>query len=155
LSANIFTLKNGLAFDTYEVTNPPDVYHETEKWARAQKDFLQALDDHLQLDRLIQEKRDAKLHASYGRQVEKKVVVNNEESDFFTLLEIRSGARLGLLYDLACVIFAMDLDIRTAKINSDGEKMTGVFYVRDSGGEKLYDPDTIDEVRSRLMAVLA
>jgi len=154
LSANIFTLKNGLAFDTYEVTNPPDVYRETEKWARAQKDFLQALDDHLQLDRLIQEKRDAKMHAAYGRQVEKKVVVNNEESDFFTLLEIRSAARLGLLYDLACVIFAMDLDIRTAKINSDGEKMTGVFYVRDSGGEKLYEPDAMDEVRSRLMAIL-
>jgi len=154
LSANIFTLKNGLAFDTYEVTNPPDDYHETEKWARAQKDFLQALDDHLQLDRLIQEKRDAKMQAAYGRQIGKKVVVNNEESDFFTILEIRSGARLGLLYDLACVIFAMDLDIRTAKINSDGEKMTGVFYVRDSGGEKIYEPDDIEDVRGRLMAVL-
>jgi len=58
------------------------------------KDFLQALDDHLQLDRLIQEKRDAKMQAAYGRQIGKKVVVNNEESDFFTILEIRSGARL-------------------------------------------------------------
>ncbi len=28
LSANIFTLKNGLAFDVYEVTNPPDPYRE-------------------------------------------------------------------------------------------------------------------------------
>jgi len=154
LSANIFTLKNGLAFDTYEVTNPPDVYHETEKWARAEQDFLRALDDRLQLDRLIQEKRDAKMTAAYGRQVGKKVVVNNEESDFFSLVEIRSGARLGLLYDLACVIFAMGLDIRTAKINSDGEKMTGVFYVRDSAGEKVYEPDAIEEVQGRLMAVL-
>ena len=154
LSGSIFTLKNGLAFDTYEVTNPPDAYHETESWAKTQNDFQHALNDRLSLDRLIREKRDAKMPAAYGRQVRKKVVLNNEESDFFTLIEIRSSARLGLLYDLACVIFAMDLDIRTAKVNSDGEKMTGVFYVRDSGGEKIYEPDVIEEAKGRLMAVL-
>ncbi|MBT3256746.1 MAG: [protein-PII] uridylyltransferase [Deltaproteobacteria bacterium] len=154
LSASIFTLKNGLAFDTYEVTNPPDVYHETENWAKTQQDLRNALDERLSLDRLIKEKRDAKLPAPYGPQVRKKIVVNNEDSDFFTLIEIRSSARLGRLYDLACVIFSMDLDIRTAKVNSDGEKMTGVFYVRDSGGEKIYEPDVIEEARGRLMAVL-
>ncbi len=154
LSASIFTLKNGLAFDTYEVTNPLDVYHETENWAKTENDFEQALNDRLSLDRLIQEKRDAKMPAAYGRQVRKKVFINNEESDFFTLIEIRTSARLGLLYDLACVIFAMGLDIRTAKVNSDGEKMTGVFYVRDSGGEKIYEPDVIEEAKRRLMVVL-
>ena len=154
LSASIFTLKNGLAFDTYEVTNPPDAYREMESWAKTQNDFQHALDDRLSLDRLIREKRDARMPVAYGRQIGKKVVVNNEESDFFTLVEIRSSARLGLLYDLACVIFAMGLDIRTAKVNSDGEKMTGVFYVRDSGGEKVYEPDVIEEATRRLMAVL-
>ncbi len=154
LSASIFTLKNGLAFDTYEVTNPPDAYRETESWAKTQNDFQQTLDERLSLDRLIHEKRDAKMPVAYGRQVSKKVVLNNDESDFFTLIEIRSSARLGLLYDLACVIFSMDLDIRTAKVNSDGEKITGVFYVRDSGGQKIYEPDVIEETRSRLLAVL-
>ena len=154
LSAGIFTLKNGLAFDTYEVTNPPDVYREKEAWAKTQNDLQQALDGRLLLDRLIQEKRDAKIPLAYEKPVRKKVVVNNEESDFFTLIEIQSGARFGLLYDLACVIFSMDLDIRTAKVNSDGEKLTGVFYVRDSGGQKIYEPDVIEETRRCLLAVL-
>ncbi len=154
LSASIFTLKNGLAFDSYEVTNPPDVYRETEKWAKAENDLHEALADRLLLDRLIKEKRDAKMPGAYGRPVRKKVVLNNEESDFFTLIEIESGARFGLLYDLACVIFSMNLDIRTAKVNSDGEKMTGVFYVRDSVGQKVYASDEINETKQRLMAVL-
>ncbi len=72
LSASIFTLKNGLAFDTYEVTNPPDAFHETENWAKTQQDLQNALDERLSLDRLIQEKRDAKLPAAYGPQVRKK-----------------------------------------------------------------------------------
>jgi len=32
--------------------------------------------------------------------------------------------------------------------------MTGVFYVRGSGGEKVYEPDLIEEARRRLMVVL-
>lgn len=154
LSAGIFTLKNGLAFDTYEVTNPPDVYRETEQWDKTRNDLEEALDGRLMLDRLIQEKRDAGMLAAYERPVKEKVVINNEGSDFFTLIEIQAGARFGLLYDLACVIFRMDLDIRTAKVNSDGEKLTGVFYVRDSGGEKVYEPEVIEKARRRLMAVL-
>jgi len=154
LSAGIFTLKNGLAFDTYEVTNPPDVYREAEQWENARKDLKEALDGRLMLDRLIQEKRDAGMLAGYERPVKEKVVINNEESDFFTLIEIQAGARFGLLYDLACVIFGMDLDIRTAKVNSDGEKLTGVFYVRDSVGQKVYDSDAIEKTRRRLLAVL-
>jgi len=154
LSASIFALKNGLAFDTYEVTNPPDVYHETEKWAKTQNDLNEALGDRLLLDHLIQEKRDTQMPETYGRPVREKVIINNEESDFFTLIEIRSTARVGLLYDLACVIFAMGLDIRTAKVSSDGEELTGVFYVRDSLGQKLYEPDVIEETQHRLLAVL-
>lgn len=154
LSAGIFTLKNGLAFDTYDVTNPPDDYREAEQWEKAQNDLKEALDGRLDLAQLIQEKRDAGILEVYGRPVKKKVVINNDESDFFTLIEIHAGARVGLLYDLACVIFRMDLDIRTAKVNSDGEKMNGVFYVRDSAGEKVYDPDAMVEVRNRLMKVL-
>jgi [protein-PII] uridylyltransferase len=114
----------------------------------------EALDDRLLLDHLIQAKKDAKMPGAYGRPIRGKVIINNEDSDFFTLIEIHSGARFGLLYDLACVFFSMDLDIRTAKVNSDGEKMTGVFYVRDSVGQKVYEPDVIEDTRRRLLAVL-
>ncbi len=154
LSAHIFTLKNGLAFDTYEVTNPPDLYQETEKWENTRNDLLKALDGRLMLDRLIQEKRDAGMLKKYERPVKEKIVINNDESDFFTLIELRSGARLGLLYDVACAMFNLDLDIRAAKVDSDGEKMNGAFYVRDSAGEKVYEASAIAETEHRLMAAL-
>ncbi len=154
LSASIFTLKNGLAFDTYEVTNPPDPYRETEQWEKARNDFEAALEGRLMLDRMVQEKGNRGVLTGYERSVKRKVVINNLESDFFTLIEITAVSRVGLLYDLACEIFRMDLDIRTAKVNSDGEKITGVFYVRQSTGEKVYEPVAMRETENRLKAVL-
>jgi [protein-PII] uridylyltransferase len=59
-----------------------------------------------------------------------------------------------LLYDLAKRIFALGLDIRFAKVNSDKEKMTGVFYVRDASGQKLYEKSLIERVRREILGVL-
>jgi len=74
-----------------EVTNPPDVYLEAKQWDNARNDLKEALDGRLMLDRLIQKKRDAGMLAAYERPVKEKVVINNEESDFFTLI-LRSAA---------------------------------------------------------------
>jgi [protein-PII] uridylyltransferase len=80
--------------------------------------------------------------------------VDNEGSDFFTILEVGGGIRMGLLYHLAKRIFALGLDIRFAKVNSDKEKMTGVFYVRDASGQKIYENVLIDKVRGEILRVL-
>ena len=79
--------------------------------------------------------------------------MDNDTSDFFTLIEVGSASRMGLLYDLAKEISASGLDIRSAKISSDRERMTGVFYVRDSDGQKIYDEGQIAVLREKLMKV--
>ena len=61
---------------------------------------------------------------------------------------------MGLLYELAKKIFALGLDIRFAKVNSDKEKMTGVFYVRDASGQKIYEDSGLETVRQELLGVL-
>ncbi|MFC1821257.1 [protein-PII] uridylyltransferase [Thermodesulfobacteriota bacterium] len=156
LSANVFTLKNGLAFDTYEVTNPLDPYREEERWNKIREEVILALEERFPLDNLISRKRKKSLakmkRVDYGR---KKVNVNNEISDFFTAIEINSGARLGLLYDAAKKISYLDLDIRFAKVNSDKERMEGVFYIRDSGGQKIFEEDRIENIRHEIMSVLS
>ena len=155
LSARIFTLKNGLAFDLYEVTNPPDRLRQDEKWLRTGDDLRAVLGNQLSLDELILKKGQAMINpAGYGVSVKMKVKVDNETSDFFTLIEVSSGSRIGLLYDLAKEITASGLDIRSAKVSSDKERMTGVFYVRDSDGQKIYDDEEIGILREKLIGVL-
>lgn len=156
LSGNIFTLKNGLAFDLYDVTNPPDPLREEERWSKVFEDARQAIEDRLPLDELISRKAQTisfdEILSAYPP-VE-RVRVDNEGSDFFTILEVRGEIRTGLLYELAKKIFSLGLDIRFAKVNSDKEKMTGVFYVQDASGQKVYEDPLLEKVRREILGVL-
>jgi [protein-PII] uridylyltransferase len=156
LSGNIFTLKNGLAFDLYDVTNPLDPLREEEMWSKMLQDGRQAIEDKLPLDELISRKAEMstfeEIHSPYYP-VE-RIRVDNEGSDFFTILEVGGGIRTGLLYELAKKIFSLGLDIRFAKVNSDKEKMTGVFYVRDASGQKIYEDSVLEKVRREILEVL-
>jgi [protein-PII] uridylyltransferase len=155
LSGNIFTLKNGLAFDTYEVTNPLDPYREEERWQRIFSDAVSAIEERLPLDELVSEKERMVLSGSieYTSPV-KRVRIDNEASDFFTIIEVSGGSRTSLLYDLAKGIHSLDLDIRFAKVSSDRERTTGVFYVRDVSGQKIYEDSILEEARQALLSVI-
>ncbi len=155
LSANIFTLKNGLAFDVYEVTNPLDPYREERMWNKIHHEALQAIEDQIPLGELIS-KKERKVFTSGDEYVypPKKVNINNEASDFFTIVEVSAGERIGLLYELAKEVFSLGLDIRFAKVNADKERMTGVFYVSDSGGQKILEEDEIQRIKNNIMSVM-
>jgi [protein-PII] uridylyltransferase len=155
LSANIFTLKNGLAFDVYEVTNPLDPYSEENLWSKIQDEALQAIEGQIRLGELIskKERQDFSLHSNYSY-LPKMVKIDNEASDFFTIVEVSAGERIGLLYDLAKELFSLGLDIRFAKVNADKERMSGVFYVSDSGGEKILEQEHIQTIKRGIMSAI-
>jgi len=155
LGAHIFTLKNGLAFDFYDVTNPLDLYGEKEKRQRVHRDAVKAITGELLLDDRIREKnRQTNQNVAHLFANEADVSVDNSVSDFFSSIEVKGIDRFGLLYDLAREIFSQTLDIRFAKVNSDGESMTGVFYVKDSSGQKIYDDQWIEEIKGRLLSLM-
>jgi [protein-PII] uridylyltransferase len=153
LSANVFTLKNGLAFDIYEVTNPLDPLREEEQWEKIHKDILSALDESFPIDTLLSRKGRSVLEPT-GVYTIRRAEVNNGVSDFFTGVEVSSEARVGLLYELARKISSLGLDIRFAKVNSDKERMNGVFYVRDSDGQKVQDDEQIRQIEEGILSVM-
>ncbi|MFH1487395.1 MAG: hypothetical protein ABII06_00675, partial [Pseudomonadota bacterium] len=155
LSANIFTLKNGRAFDIYEVTNPIDPFREIEMWEKVKNEAVLAIEDRIPLGRLI-DKRDQKIFSLPRDYAIRKnsVQIDNEASDFFTIIEVRGGTRFGLLYDLAKKIFSLDLDIRFARVNRDEEKMSGVFYVSDASGQKLSGETLIAKTKEDIFSIM-
>ncbi len=155
LSANISTLKNGLAFDIYRVSNPPDPYREKETWARIRDQAEAVAEGRQQLEPLLEKRLAAGTGSgSTAAPWIRKVRVDNRASDFFTAIEIAAGNRPGILYHLARGIFALQLDIRFATVYSDKEKTTGVFYVRDPRGQKISDGEELEAVRSNILSTI-
>jgi [protein-PII] uridylyltransferase len=155
LSAAISTLKNGLAFDIYRVTNPVDPLRKKELWKKIHQDAVLAIDDNTDLEKRLEKKRRRELAFNRPR-VDwiKKARIDNHATDFFTCLEISAGHREGFLYDLAKEMSLLGLDIRFASVYSDRERITGVFYVRDDRGQKIHDASRLKAVREKILSII-
>ena len=84
-----------------------------------------------------------------------RVVVDNDASHTFTLIEIKTKNRMGLLYILTRALTELGLKIGGAKIATYGEVVVDVFYVKDSYGFKLNRKQTQSVVTNRLLKTLA
>ncbi len=68
-----------------------------------------------------------------------------DASEGFTVVEVRARDTLGLLHGITAALTELDLDIHVAKIDTLGERVVDVFYVRTANGAKL-TPGEADEV---------
>ena len=63
---------------------------------------------------------------------------DNEGSEIFTIIEVDTRDRPGLLYDLTRVLAANNVSIATAQIATYGAQVVDVFYVKDMFGMKFH-----------------
>jgi [protein-PII] uridylyltransferase len=84
------------------------------------------------------------------------VEILNDASADFTIVEVFTQDRVGVLHAITRTIAEHGLDIHLSKITTEGEKVADVFYVahRDPGG-KLTDGAAIAELDRALRDVLA
>ena len=83
--------------------------------------------------------------------IEPDVIIDNQASDLTTLIEVNARDRGGLLYDLSRTLAEEKLSITSAHIATFGEKVVDVFYVLDSGGHKITEPERLARLRAHLI----
>jgi [protein-PII] uridylyltransferase len=153
LSAHIYTWRDGTAVDIFKVTSPLDTNNPEETWKKIKKDLRRALTGKLSLPYRIGQKKAPLVRSGFDRPTCRppEVVIDNESSDFFTLIEIFAYNRLGLLFHITRTLFDLRLDIRIAKIATKGDQVADVFYVRDLEGQKAEDEEQVLEIRRSLL----
>ena len=67
-----------------------------------------------------------------------RIDFDNTGSDIYTIIEVETRDRPGLLYDLARTLTANNISIASAIIATYGEQAVDVFYVKDLFGLKLH-----------------
>jgi [protein-PII] uridylyltransferase len=152
LSAQIYTWRDGTALDIFRVSSPPDPIHPEKTWERARMDLESTMKGKLSLAyRLDQKSGRSILSAPNPPSRPPRVIIDNEASDFFTLIEIFADDRVGLLYRITRILFDLKLDIRIAKISTKVDQVADVFYVRDLDGQKVEDQSQVEEIKEALL----
>lgn len=157
LDVRIFTWRNNTALDIFEVKAPPDLIFEDDKWQRVARNLEAALKDELDLSREIAQKEDGfrSIQAkSMTKDRPQKVLVDNETSSFFTIIEVFAWDFPGLLYRVTDALFRSGLDIWIAKSATQVDQAVDVFYVRNFDGEKVDRPEEVAAIRKTVEEVL-
>jgi len=82
------------------------------------------------------------------------VTFDNEGSEIYTIIEVDTRDRPGLLYDLARTLSESNVYIASAVIATYGEQVVDTFYVKDMFGLKFYTPSKQKTLERRLRAAI-
>jgi [protein-PII] uridylyltransferase len=83
------------------------------------------------------------------------VTFDNEASDIYTLIEVDTRDRPGLLYDLTRTLAASHIYIASAVIATYGAQAVDTFYVKDMFGLKLYAKSKQEGLERKLRQAIA
>jgi [protein-PII] uridylyltransferase len=156
LSADIFTRESGVALDVLLVERLPDPLHPQELWEKIEHDLTRSLADRAHLDELLSDKRKPSLlQQKCLPRKEDRVVVDEEASDFYTIIEVYTWDRPGVLHAITNTFYELGISIQLAKISTPGAQVADIFYVTDLSGNKLMDVEAHLRIRDRLLDCLA
>ena len=84
-----------------------------------------------------------------------EITFDNEGSEIYTIIEVDTRDRPGLLYDLTRTISASNIYIATAVIATYGVQAVDVFYVKDMFGLKLYSEAKRRAIEKKLLEAIS
>ncbi len=85
-----------------------------------------------------------------------EVTVDNDASAKFTVVDVFTRDRPGVLHCIAHTLHAQGASIALAKVNTEGDRVADVFYVQDAreAGQKIRDAGRLDALRAALRTSL-
>ncbi len=81
------------------------------------------------------------------------VRIANEDSDFYTIIDLSAEDRPALLFDITRTLSDLGLEIVMSRAATRAERVKDSFYVTDRG-DKVLDPERIREIEEALLGII-
>jgi [protein-PII] uridylyltransferase len=147
----------GLALDVFTVRDragrpiPPG----DPRWAAVEADLGRLLSGSETVASLVEHKREkAGLPRRVTPEVPTEVEIDNDASDGFTVIDVYTQDRPGVLYAITRTLSELGLDIGLSKVATEADRVADIFYVRDRDGRKIVEEGRLGEIASRLRQAL-
>jgi [protein-PII] uridylyltransferase len=156
LSARITTRSDGIALDVFRVSlGTGALAMEEERWHRVERDLERVLNGEVDIEALVAEAQRSRLGGRrFTRRVATEVTVDNRTSDEYTVVDVFTQDRVGLLFAITHTLFRLGLKIHLARISTNADQALDVFYLSDREGRKITELERMRELRAALMSVL-
>jgi [protein-PII] uridylyltransferase len=151
LTANAYSNDQGRSLAEFRVADPR---RDVTPWEKVRRDLKLALGGGLAVQARVAERA-----RTYGRAkpmtrdpVPASVRFDNLTSETATVVEVHAPDGVGVLYRITRALAELDLDIRSAKVQTMGGKVVDSFYVRSpEDGGKITDDYTLGELEKAVL----
>jgi [protein-PII] uridylyltransferase len=154
LHAMAYSSETGRALARFRVSDP---FRDETPWPRVIADLELALDGRLALNARLSERaaahdgrRQSRLPARAA-----SVAFDNEASADATVIDVEAPDVTGILYRVTRALAELELDIRSAKVQTLGTHVVDAFYVCDRDGKKVTDSKTLGEIERAILHGIA
>jgi [protein-PII] uridylyltransferase len=157
LNARIFTSTDGRILDVFRISHHgrSEVVLNEQKWVKFRLALEGILDRKIEVANLVASSKPSQFLKKRVPKVATAVHVDNEASDDFTIVEIFTEDRIGVLFTITYSLHCLGLSIHVAKISTNVDQVADVFYVTDEAGGKITDDGAVETVREYLRQNLA
>jgi [protein-PII] uridylyltransferase len=151
VDAKIFTLANGMALDVFWIQDlEGKPFDGPQRLARLAARVEISLSNRLDIARELDSQRSSWPRRDRVFTVSPRVLIDNNASDTFTVIEVNGRDRPGFLHIVTRALTRLNLQIASAHITTYGERAVDVFYVKDLFGLKVVNAEKLKQIAAEV-----
>nr|WP_239025501.1 [protein-PII] uridylyltransferase [Roseibacterium persicicum] len=154
VDARTYTSKDGFATAVFWVQDAEGNPYEARRLPRLRDMIAKTLRGEVVASRALEGREKIKKRERPFA-VPTNITFDNEGSEIYTIIEVDTRDRPGLLYDLTKTLAANNIYISSAVIATYGAQVVDTFYVKDMFGLKLYTKSRQDNLERKLRDAIA
>ncbi len=156
LGAQINTSKNGKVLDILHVNSATGmIISDESRWQKIMDNMHQVIHSRSSVAKMVAKRQRPSLLTSRPTpRFPTRVEFDNEVSEGYTVIDIYTHDKVGLLYLITSTLTKLKLYIGVSKISTKVDQVADVFYVRDIFGLKITDAAKLEQIRKRLRTAI-
>ncbi|MFT6226945.1 MAG: [protein-PII] uridylyltransferase [Paracoccaceae bacterium] len=153
VDARTFTTSDGFAVSAFWIQSAEGTPYDRSQLDRLRRTVKRTLSGDLVARDALKPKRKVKKRESKFR-VPTRVTFDNASSEIYTVVEVDTRDRIGLLYDLTRALSSCNIAIASALIATYGEQAVDVFYIKDLFGLKVRSATKMKAIEDALRGAI-
>ena len=153
-AARIATGGGGMALDVFRVTHLEEaaIATDAERWDRIQSAIGKVLAGEIDVEQMVSKAaRPSVLGEKIVPRQPTTVEIDNQASEDYTVIDVFTIDRVGVLFAIANALYHLGLSIHLAKITTSVDRVFDVFYVTDGEGRKIEAPGTLALIKGTVL----